>query len=110
MDIFYLCVGGCIFATTRSTLGSQTSFFSSLVESTSDNYAFVDRDPTHFRFVLNWMRGVRHLPEDEASLQELLWEVDFYCLEGMKTAILEDKRRYSLLRSLHRIAEETRRI
>ena len=48
---------------------------------------FVDRDPTHFRFILNWLRGVRYLPTDDSVLSELMFEADFYCLHDMVEAI-----------------------
>ena len=69
---------------------------------------FVDRDPTHFRHVLNWMRGVRFLPDEEMVLDELMWEADFYCLNDMKDAIAKHPVRYHMSKSLQRIADEVR--
>lgn len=70
---------------------------------------FVDRDPTYFRHILNWMRGVRFLPEDGDVLQELEWEASFYGLNDMKTAIQNSKNRYSNMRSLHEVASALKR-
>ena len=78
-----LCIGGVSFYTTRGTLlaYSQT-FFSGLVESSrTDTYSFyIDRDPMHFRYVLNHMRGSDVLPADLHALKELRVEADFYML------------------------------
>ena len=40
---------------------------------------FIDRDPKHFRIILNYLRdGTCALPADEAGILELLQEVEFY--------------------------------
>ena len=88
-------VGGVFFWTSAQTLSRENTFFSGLVHtleshSETDLYVstpLIDRDPTHFRVVLNWLRGVRCLPEDFGTLEELFYEVDFYCIESMKIAI-----------------------
>lgn len=79
-----LNVGGSIFYTTRSTLTIQNSFFSGLYASSKADYIFIDRDGTHFRYILNFLRGSTVLPINNEVLQELLIEADFYCLEIMK--------------------------
>lgn len=107
-DILVLNVGGVHFPTRRSTLTSPCSFFSGLVETARPGEEiFVDRDPTHFRHVLNWMRGVRHIPED--GLEELLHEADFYALDGMVSAIRSafTSAPRSIQRSLHQMARES---
>lgn len=49
---------------------------------------FIDRDPTHFRLVLNYLRdGDCRLPESEAALAELLSEAEFYSLEGLRELV-----------------------
>lgn len=46
---------------------------------------FIDRDPTHFRLVLNYLRdGDCSLPATEAALSELLSEAGFYSLDGLR--------------------------
>tara|TARA_B100001741_G_scaffold313582_1_gene320447 strand:+ start:2514 stop:2783 length:270 start_codon:yes stop_codon:yes gene_type:complete len=51
------------------------------------NEYFVDRDPTHFRYILNYMRGSKYLPNNTCILEELLEEADFYCMEALKKTI-----------------------
>lgn len=102
--IVYLNVGGCSFATRRDTL--HQGFFSGLTESITEDgtEVFVDRDPMHFRYILNWLRGSKCLPEDDQMLTELMWEADFYALDEMVASIRDTKHRYSMLKTLNRIA------
>lgn len=105
MSIVYLNVGGCVFCTLRETLLQSNSFFSGLVTHCQDeeeqkgNEIFVDRDPTFFRHVLNWMRGVRYLPDDETTLNELAFEADYYAMTDMLESI--NKRRAVAAPGLH---------
>jgi len=49
---------------------------------------FVDRDATHFRLVLNYLRdGECSLPATEAALSELLAEAEFYSLDGLRELV-----------------------
>ena len=49
---------------------------------------FIDRDPTHFRLVLNYLRdGDCSLPTTEAALSELLSEAEFYSLDGLRELV-----------------------
>ena len=53
---------------------------------------FFDQDPAHFRFILNYMRNGAMaqegtLPRERRYLSELLSEVRFYRLRGLKEAI-----------------------
>ena len=108
--IVHLNIGGVMFMTTSATLLESDSYFSALLQSSQEVYEFfIDRDPTHFRHVLNWMRGVKALPEDECALQELRWEADFFCMHEMRDAIIRTKSRYSIARSLNNIHTELRR-
>ena len=83
-------VGGVCFLTTESTL-SSSPYFRSLLRSYDDSTTtaasgdacptlFIDRDPTHFRHVLNSLRGSNVVPFDAESLFELRVEADFYNL------------------------------
>ena len=100
-----LNVGGIYFVTRRSTLSAVESFFSGIVETHPDcTELFIDRDPTHFRYILNWLRGVRVLPDDDMTLRELMWEADYYCMTDMLEAITTTKTRFSLNKSLHDIS------
>ena len=104
-----LNVGGVHFVTRTSTLAASNSFFSGLVSTCHDAAEiFVDRDPTHFRYVLNWLRGVRVVPDDDMVLRELVWEADFYCLPDLKEALLNTRERFSIPRSVHVIAQRLR--
>ena len=104
MSLVHLNVGGCVFATRRNTLCS--GFFLGCVETLEphETEIFIDRDPTHFRYILNWLRGSRVLPEDEQTLLELECEADFYSLDDMRQNIRETRRRFSLLRTLDVVA------
>ena len=83
-----LDVGGVLFHTTVTTLKAGDTYFSALMNHhVPGRPCFVDRDPTYFRHVLNWLRGVRSLPSDKDVLQELYWESDFYCVDDMKRRI-----------------------
>jgi hypothetical protein len=87
-SIVNLNVGGIYFATRRSTLAQSDSFFSAAVRTHPDcAEMFVDRDPTHFRHVLNWLRGVRSLPIDATTLRELRQEADYYNMHDMVATI-----------------------
>lgn len=112
-DQIFLNVGGVCFATRRSTLLPSNSFFSGAVRAQPDySELFLDRDPTYFRHILNWLRGVRYLPEDDAVLQELHWEADYYCMPDMCEAIRAVKHRVSLHREfagIHRQVQLLRR-
>ena len=49
-----------------------------------DGSYFVDRDGTHFRYILNYMRtGGSIVPNDEIMRKELRAEARFYQVEGM---------------------------
>ena len=48
----------------------------------------IDRDGTHFRFILNYLRtGAVSAPPDPASKQELAIEADYYCLDVLARAL-----------------------
>ena len=90
-DRAFLNVGGSPFETRLSTLEKGDTFFSSLVRHASEAEAngrlFIDRDPTHFRFVLNWLRGSRVLPPSTPAREELRCEADYYCMHDLVAAI-----------------------
>lgn len=89
-------VGGKIFATTLQTISREMSLLSALMNITSGakfdtkGRVFVDRDPTHFRWVLNFLRDGYLLttPQQPHERLELLQEARFYQLSGL-TTILE---------------------
>ena len=49
-----------------------------------DGSYFIDRDGTHFRYILNYLRtGQLIVPKDEITREELLAEAEFYQVEGI---------------------------
>ena len=93
-------VGGTTFVTTLSTLSSDPStyfarrlqFEESDFGSSSGGIAmFVDRDPTHFNHILNYLRSSLPPPLSERStphfLSSLLAEADFYSISGLAEAL-----------------------
>ena len=49
-----------------------------------DGSYFIDRDGTHFRYILNYLRtGQLVVPEDKIIRRELLTEAEFYQVEGI---------------------------
>lgn len=84
-----LSVGGTYFETTSTTLRAKDSFFCGLCESNRnpEDIIFIDRDPKHFRYILNYLRGSDVLPEDILDLNELIVEADFYSLNDLCDSI-----------------------
>ena len=68
--------------TSMSTLKVSNSFFSGLVASCDEHSVpiFVDRDPTFFRHILNYIRGAKTYPSDESSVRQLMVEAEFYSM------------------------------
>ena len=53
-----------------------------------DGSYFIDRDGTHFRYILNYLRtGQLIVPKDEIIREELLAEAEFYQVEGIIKAL-----------------------
>ena len=109
-----LNVGGVVFMTYKSTLIQSQSYFSGLAQAADwledrPTELFVDRDPTHFRHVLNWMRGVRTLPDNDQILYELSYEADFYALGQMRDAVMKARGRHPTIeKSLSSLVVEHR--
>lgn len=92
-----LDVGGQSFTTSLQTLKLDSEsmlavMFSGrhkLVQEGDESY-FIDRDGTHFRHILNYLRdgfNPELLPQDERSLKEIEKEAHFYQLTGLVSAI-----------------------
>uniref|UniRef100_A0A7S1GBW9 BTB domain-containing protein n=1 Tax=Bicosoecida sp. CB-2014 TaxID=1486930 RepID=A0A7S1GBW9_9STRA len=99
--IVHLNVGGARYATSRETLcRDRDSMLSILVNGelgsrrdTTGAY-FIDRDPKHFRFILNFLRdGDVDLPEDDTQLKQLLREAYFYQVAELIKLIEMQRRR-----------------
>lgn len=85
----HLNVGGTVFETTATTL-EACDFFATLLKRTSPDALFVDRDPTHFRHILNFLRGALTYPP--TNRQELWYEADFYGLPDLQRVLEEMER------------------
>jgi hypothetical protein len=87
--MIYLNVGGVLYATSHETLSLQDNFFRALVrsENNTEEPIFIDRDPSLFRYILNWLRGVPVLPDDISCLKELLYESEFYCMTDLREEV-----------------------
>ena len=87
-----LNVGGTRFECSRESLVKDPkSLFAELfreesaVKPSLGNQYFFDRDPTHFRIILNYLRNgckidIRTLPKDVRYLDELFYEAEYYNL------------------------------
>jgi len=86
-----LNVGGHLFSTSLATLNKDPgsmlhAMFSGRFDTkaSEDGSYFIDRDGTHFRYILNYLRtGQLIVPKDEIIREELLAEAEFYQVEGM---------------------------
>jgi len=103
--VVWLCVGGCWFATTRDTLAKYRK--SNLFHVKDGD--FVDRDPATFRYVLNYLRGSKVMPECAETLAELEVEADYYNLTELIETVRDARRTAprSLARSAHIICGRT---
>ena len=86
-----LNVGGHRFTTslhtsTKDPNSMVAAMFSGKFEMkpSEDGAFFIDRDGTHFRFILNYLRnGKLTLPEGATFLKELADEAEFYQIQGI---------------------------
>eukprot|EP01132_Coremiostelium_polycephalum_P006616 gene6616-8187_t len=103
-DPIILDIGGMKFSTTLATLRSEPgSYFERMFreggylthEEGSLNTFFIDRDGTHFRYILNHLRGIMvDLPTDPVFRKELYHEVVYFGIESFKV------RHFSFLNSV----------
>ena len=90
-SIVKLNVGAYYFKTSLETLTKDpnsklAAMFSSESEMkpSEDGAFFIDRDGTHFRFILNYLRtGKLTLPEGATFTEELKEEAEFYQIQGL---------------------------
>ena len=90
-SIIELNVGGHRFTTTLRTLTKDpdsmlAAMFSGRheIERCKDGAFFIDRDGTHFRFILNYLRnGELILPDGATFLKELEVEAKFFLIQGI---------------------------
>ena len=112
-EIIKLNVGGVIFAVSKETLTQKLikpsksletthydpNYFNSLVsglhnliKDSNDESIFIDRDPTYFRYILNYLRSggdVKNfvLPSDNHALESLFVEARYYSMDGLTELI-----------------------
>ena len=94
-----LNIGGTRFETSKETLTQDPkSLFALLFEDEPPihpvgNSFFIDRDPAHFRLILNYLRGGCSfssdaiLPRDRRYLLEIKSECEFYHLKGLRRMV-----------------------
>uniref|UniRef100_A0A383V7S4 BTB domain-containing protein n=1 Tax=Tetradesmus obliquus TaxID=3088 RepID=A0A383V7S4_TETOB len=101
ITVIRLNVGGTSFATSLGTLTAVPgSYFAALFGSghwspsvvPGSQTPFIDRDPESFKYVLAYLRCLRHadsllvLPDSPAQLRQLRAEAEFYNLPGLAQA------------------------
>ncbi len=95
--MYYLDVGGYVFSSTVETL-SKSPIIKELIEKSSDEMPFIDRDATAFQYVLSYMRsGTLYPIQDNHFLASLASEATFYGLKGMESEVsrlLSERRRF----------------
>eukprot|EP01089_Gocevia_fonbrunei_P001898 TRINITY_DN1182_c0_g1_i1.p1 TRINITY_DN1182_c0_g1~~TRINITY_DN1182_c0_g1_i1.p1 ORF type:complete len:146 (-),score=29.53 TRINITY_DN1182_c0_g1_i1:64-501(-) len=83
-----LNVGGTIFLTSMDTLtADKNNNLLKILEKPVyvEGAIFIDRDPTNFRHILNFLRsGVLNIKPDLILSNELLVEADYYGIQGLK--------------------------
>lgn len=100
-DMVKLNVGGQLFITTNETLNNKGGFnmLAAMVKHGSkkiDGYIFIDRNPTVFHWILNYLRGSKVLPNQYLYISDdetikiinpefllLCEEAEFYSLENL---------------------------
>ncbi|CAO4367724.1 unnamed protein product [Caenorhabditis nigoni] len=89
-EIVKLNVGGTIFQTTKSTLTKLNGYFKTMLETRKpiakdeSGAIFIDRDPTYFRLILNFMRdGHVNLQKYSEDVKEIEREAEYYLLYGL---------------------------
>ncbi|XP_058737198.1 FH protein interacting protein FIP2-like isoform X1 [Vicia villosa] len=95
-SVLRLNIGGKKFSTTidtmthrepESMLAAMFSGRHTLPQDPHKGYVFVDRDGTHFRHILNWLRDGVVPTLEEAEYAELLREAEYYQLLGLVDGI-----------------------
>ena len=103
-NIVQLNVGGTIFLTSKDTLLSEPcTYFSAMlsqnfrvdVDANGKSCYFIDRDPTHFRHILNYLRGcgssgTKVYTEHQEILAEILEEAEFYQIQGLSAFLKKE--------------------
>lgn len=111
MNKIILNVGGHRFETTFDTMNIHP-YFRRLADEVRDRperekHIFIDRDGTHFRRILNYLR-TSHIvfPDDSNSVSELMIELDFYGIQSYEVRNHVMKSVQTLQDTMNRIANE----
>jgi len=97
-DIIHLNVGGQRFETTRQTLlHDPNSMLARMFDPVSplspgvrrDGAYFLDRDPIHFRGVLNYLRSGQVILDPGCNVPALMVEASFFGLAGLEADLQE---------------------
>ncbi|CAF0741293.1 unnamed protein product [Rotaria sp. Silwood1] len=85
-----LNVGNHLFLTSFDTLTKEDTMFKAMfsgrmeVVQDSEGWVLIDRDGKHFNIILNYLRdGTLNLPDCTQTLNELLQEAKFYCIQSL---------------------------
>ena len=86
-----LNIGGQLFTTSLETMKKDPgSMFHAMfserfdTKPAEDGSYFIDRDGTHFRYILNYLRTAQLVvPEDKTVRKELINEAEFYQVQGI---------------------------
>ena len=91
-------VGGALFVTSKETVMRCESMLSSMfsgripIKTDDDGYVFIDRDGSHFRTILNFLRdGSVTKPSTEQESEELKREAKFYCISELVQFLENDE-------------------
>jgi hypothetical protein len=111
-EILKFNIGGKIFSTYKSTVTKRIklpnnneeyyppNLLEGLIQGLShvnydeNNACFIDRDPTYFGLLIDYLRYenlnefTHHLPKDEVVLKEIIKEAEYYQMTGLKELIL----------------------
>lgn len=99
-NVVILNIGGQKYETSKNTLRADpSSVFAMMLKPDSPfrpskNIYFFDRDPSHFKIILNYLKynctyEKRYLPREHVYLYEILQEAKFYRLSGLVDLIKE---------------------
>ena len=84
-------------AESESVLGTMFSGRHPITKQ-NDGSVFIDRDGTHFRIILNYLRGgitsSEQLPNNKLQLSELLTEANYYQLKGLEKIIKSEEKEH----------------
>jgi len=82
-QIIEINVGGKVLATTYSTLAKDPTFYNMIISKPKDKQGrpFIDRDHTHFKWIINYFRNYPNeppLPASDSAKMELLQEAKHF--------------------------------